>query len=339
MYLRRSLALRNKNTTNRSFFIRHTSSATGHSPSRQRPLVSAEWLADNLKDVKIVDSSWYMPALKRSCYNEFLQCRIPGSVFFDIDKIADLSVPLPHMLPSPEVFAHAVGQFGISEKDQIIVYDTAGIISSPRTWWTFLTFGAPNVYVLEGGMPAWLRKNLPVHSGPVQTIQPAVFTPNMDRTRVRNFEHMYKNATSFSSAPQSSKVHAPSSVTSAATPNFAVVDARSSGRFSGVDAEPRPNLRSGNIPNSVSLPFGEVLTEDSTNAMTLKSKEELVKVFTKAGLDLKSPDSPITTTCGSGLTAAILALALHTTGHKNISLYDGSWTEYGAKTRADNSKV
>jgi thiosulfate/3-mercaptopyruvate sulfurtransferase len=264
-----------------------------------------------------------MPALKRDPYAEFLQKRIPSSVFFDVDKVADLTHFVPHMLPSPDVFAEAAGKLGICETDAIVVYDTQGIMSAPRTWYTFKTFGAKDVFILEGGLPAWGQINGSFETGSFKVPTPKTFRPSFDPLRVRNFEQI--NAFAQNSLNKSKS-------------EMIVVDARSAGRFAGTDPEPRAGLKSGSIPGSLNVPFSEVYSKDSNGNTILKSKDELTSIFTRAGLNMADTNKPITLSCGSGMTACSLYLALNSLGFKNLSVYDGSWTEFATKTQKSDSK-
>lgn len=269
-----------------------------------RPLVSAEWLYDHYRqdDVSIVDASWFLPNQKRDGHGEYLQGHIPGAVFFPIDDIADKTSPLPHMLPTPGAFAEAAGKLGIQATDRIVVYDAAGLFSAARVWWTFSVFGATKVYVLDGGLPAWQAKNYPLETGAV-TVGPGQFETRFDTNSVSNHLDVKQALKSGSRV---------------------VIDARSGERFRGLAPEPRPELPSGHMPGALNLPFGELIDAEGR----LKSDPEIRLAFERAGVDLSAP---ITTTCGSGVTAAILSLALHAIGHGNLSLYDGSWTEWAAR--------
>ena len=269
-------------------------------------LVSTEWLAAHLAapDVRVVDASWYLPALKRDPKADYAAQHIPGAVFFDIDEIADTSNPLPHMLPAPEKFSARVRKMGLGDGNRIVVYDGGLMSSAARVWWTFRVFGHNDVAVLDGGFRKWLREGRPVESTPPAPRE-RHFTARLNHALIRDVDQIKQNLTN---------------------PREQILDARSAGRFSALEPEPRAGLRSGHIPGSLNLPVNLLVDSESG---TMKTAGELTRLFKEAGVDMKKP---VVTTCGSGVTASHLALALYLLGHKDVAVYDGSWSEWGSRT-------
>lgn len=267
-------------------------------------LVSVEWLHEHLDapDLVILDGSWHLPTEDRDAKAEYLEGHIPGAIFFDIDDISDTSSDLPHMLPDNIRFSSKVRKMGIGDGKRIVVYDTQGMFSAARVWWMFRVMGAEDVAVLDGGMPKWLEAELPVEAGTAPR-QERHFTARRNMAMVRDVEDIQLIV---------------------ANGGAQIVDARAAGRFKGEEPEPRPGLRAGHIPGARNVPFTELLSADKT----FKSPEEIGKVFATAGVDL---EQPIVTSCGSGVTAAVLSLALEEAGHRDAGLYDGSWTEWGSR--------
>ncbi|MEM6762869.1 MAG: 3-mercaptopyruvate sulfurtransferase [Pseudomonadota bacterium] len=261
-------------------------------------LVTPDWLADRLGKVTVLDATWFMPDAGRDAAAEFLDAHIPGAIRFDIDAVADQQSPLPHTLPSPDEFARMVGAMGISNDSEVVVYEAAAPFTAPRVWWMFRMMGHP-VKILDGGLKAWREAGHPVEEGPERTPSPATF-------------HARYEAAHFADAD---------TVADALTGAATVVDARSADRFYGEVPEPRPGIRPGHMPGALNLHYASLAGDDGH----LLSRDALRTVFENAGVDLQKP---VVTTCGSGVTAGILALALDELGTP-ARVYDGSWTEWG----------
>lgn len=268
------------------------------------PLVSTDWLHERLgaPDIKIIDATWYLPGDERDPKAEYALAHIPGAVFFDIDEIADLTSPLPHMLPPPEKFASRVKKMGLGDGSTIVVYDASGIFSAPRVWWMFRAMGHERVVVLDGGLPKWIAEGRPIEDMPPAT-QERHFTPRYTSDLVRDLNQVAQML-------QSGREQ--------------VVDARSAARFTGEAPEPRPGLRGGHMPGALNVPSSTLIAPDGT----MKTPEALAQVFDAAGVDV---EKPVVATCGSGISAAIVALALARLGHPRTAVYDGSWTEWGGR--------
>ncbi len=267
-------------------------------------LVSTDWLLEHLEqpDLRIVDASWYMPDEQRNPRAEYAAEHIPGAVFFDIDEVCDLDNPLPHMLPPPEKFASRMRRLGLGDGNRIVVYDGAGLFSAARVWWMFRVFGHEDVSVLDGGLPKWKAEDKPLADLPEMSRE-RHFTARTNGTLVREASQI---AASLGSGREQ------------------ILDARSPSRFNAQEPEPRPGIRGGHIPGSLNVHYRTLLGADGT----LLPPDRLRKVFTAAGVDF---NKPVVTTCGSGVTAAILTLGLHVLGHRKVSLYDGSWAEWGGR--------
>jgi thiosulfate/3-mercaptopyruvate sulfurtransferase len=270
------------------------------------PFVSTEWLAARLDDPHIipVDASWYLPTANRNPGAEYLAGHIPGAVFFDIDGVADKSSGLPHMLLPPDEFGRQVGALGIGDGMTVVIYDEAGLFSAPRVWWEFLTMGAPQIRILDGGGARWRAEGRPLESGPSRR-PPATFTPHFHPELVRDFDQ----------------------VKATIVAQRQIADARPAGRFAGRDPEPRAGLASGHMPGAKSVPSSELVANGR-----MKDATELRAIFDRAGLNLMKP---VVTSCGSGVTASTLMLALKLAGANDVAVYDGSWAEWGGRKDAD----
>ncbi len=266
-----------------------------------KTLVSTDWLGAHLKDpdLRILDASWYMPDMGRDAKAEYAAAHIPGARYFDIDDVSDARSALPHMAPPTEKFMSRLRAMGVGDGHQVVVYDGAGLFSAARVWWLFRLMGKTDVAVLDGGFPKWLAEGREVEDMP-----PLVRDRHMTVSRQN---HLVKDVTQVAAA--------------AKLGDWEIVDARSPGRFTGEEPEPRPGMRSGHIPGSKNVHYRTLLNPDGT----MKSPAELEQVFAEAGVD---PTKPVITTCGSGVTAAILSLALEILGRRH-ALYDGSWSEWG----------
>ncbi|RBI85530.1 3-mercaptopyruvate sulfurtransferase [Rhodosalinus halophilus] len=265
-------------------------------------LVSTDWLAAHLDnpDLRVIDGSWYLPSMGRDARAEYEAAHIPGARYFDIDEISDARSELPHMAPPVEKFMSRLRAMGVGDGHQVVVYDGAGILSAPRVWWTFKLMGKEDVAVLDGGFPKWQAEGRPV-----EDMEPVVRDRHMT---ARRQNHLVKDVTQVSAA--------------AKLGDHEIVDARSAERFRGEAPEPRDGLRAGHIPGSRNLPYGALLNADGT----MKDEAGLRAAFAEAGVDLSKP---AITTCGSGVTAAIVNLALARLGKADHALYDGSWAEWG----------
>jgi thiosulfate/3-mercaptopyruvate sulfurtransferase len=268
-------------------------------------IVDTAWLAANLgaPDLVVLDGSWHLPQERRDPKADYASAHIPGARFFDIDAVSDRTSPLPHMLAPPAEFARQMQALGVGEGDCVVVYDASapGIMSAARPWWNFRVMGHANVAVLDGGLRKWKAEGRPLTAEPPPPRSPRPFEPRLDQRLLHTLDQMRDLVASGSTQ---------------------IADARSAGRFEGRDPEPRPGLVGGHMPGAANVPFGALLSPDGT----MKPPAEIRRVFQATGIDL---DKPIVTTCGSGVSAAVLSLALALTGHDDTALYDGSWSEWG----------
>lgn len=268
-------------------------------------LVSTDWLERHLDapDVRVVDATFYLPNDQRDAAEEYSFRHIPGAVFFDIDEICDAETELPHMLPDPDIFSSRARRLGLGDGNRIVVYDSSGgFMAACRVWWMFRVFGHTDIAVLNGGLPRWTAEGRPVDDHRV-SVRERNLSVTFNHVLVKNRDHMMANLESG---------------------RFQVVDARSPARFEGIDHEPRPTEKRGHIPGSVNVPFAALLNPKDN--FTFKSAGDIRAAFDAAGVDV---DRPITASCGSGVTAAVTALALYLIGHDEVPVYDGSWAEWG----------
>ncbi|MGO1117399.1 3-mercaptopyruvate sulfurtransferase [Rhodovibrionaceae bacterium A322] len=266
------------------------------------PLVSTEWLDRNFSspDIRVVDASYFLPNEDQDARKLYEEEHIPGAVFFDIDDVKDPNSPLPHMLPAPEIFSSKVRKLGLGDGLRLVIYDRRGLMSAPRVWWTFKYYGHNDVFVLDGGLEKWKAEGRPLDDHPTVPME-RHFMPRMNSMMLRDKDQLLANLTSGREQ---------------------VIDARAAARFDGSAPEPREGLRSGHIPGSLNVPWTDLMTAQGT----MKDTAGLKAAFEEAGVDL---DKPIVTSCGSGVTAAVLLLGLSCLGQKNLALYDGSWSEWG----------
>ncbi len=269
-------------------------------------IVETDWLAQHLDapDIIMLDASMHLPNSGRNARQEFDKQRIPGAVFFDIDEISDATSSLPHMLPSPEKFSSRMRKLGIGNGNRVIIYDSLGLFSAARAWWMFRIMGHNDVAILNGGLPKWIAEDLPLEDGPARSPRECHFASRFQPSKAKSLDYMLK-AVASEDSPQ-------------------IVDARGAARFAGISPEPRPELKSGHIPGSFNVPYTNLLEDNGT----LKSPEDIRQAFVDGGVD---PGKPIVTTCGSGVTAAVLVLGLELIGKsKSVALFDGSWAQWGS---------
>ena len=273
-------------------------------------VVTPAWLAAEVgadSSVRVLDGSWHLPTMARDPAAEFLEAHIPGAAFFDIDGICDPDSSLPHMLPSPELFGRSVSALGVGNDSHVVVYDTVGLYSAARVWWMFRVFGHSRVSILAGGLPRWRAEGHPVESGEPAIAQGSFAAQARDDALVRSYEQVRATL---------------------GTVDAQVVDARAAARFTGEDPGPRPDLPRGHIPGSRNVPFDAVLDGDGA---ALSDAAAIRRAFADAGVD---PAKPVIATCGSGITACILAFALTAIGAERVAVYDGSWTDWGSRADA-----
>ena len=270
-------------------------------------MVSTQWLADHLTapDIRIVDASYFLPNVDRNAKAEYCSCHIPGAVFFDVDDICNKDVDLPHMIPSPEKFSSKVRRLGLGDGNRIIVYDSnGGGMAACRAWWMFRLYGHDDVAVLDGGLPKWLAEGRPTDDLP-PVPKERHFTARFNHMLVRDVDQLIENVDSQKDL---------------------VVDARSAERFAGTGEEPRPGMRKGHMPGSVNLPFNKLLDKDAN--FTVRSADEIKKIFDDAKVNL---NGNVVASCGSGVTACVIAYAGYLIGKEDIAVYDGSWSEWGSR--------
>jgi thiosulfate/3-mercaptopyruvate sulfurtransferase len=274
------------------------------------PLVSTQWLSERLEDADtaVLDATWFMPGTARDAGAEYAEHHIPGAAFFDIDKVCDPASELPHMLASPADFAVAARRLGVNQGSLVVIYDAQGLFSAPRLWWNFRAMGHARAVVLDGGLVKWRAEGRPLESGWRRPIH-GDFKSRLDASLIRELNGVR---------------------TAIATGSEQILDARPAERFTGAAPEPRAGLRPGHMPGAVNLPWSNLVAPDGT----LLTADELRTTLEAAGIDL---DGPITTTCGSGISASLLALALARVGRRDVAVYDGSWSEWGG--RADTPVV